>query len=109
MEVIESTVQVDKEQDRVSEESRSHREIVVCCCPVCHIAGAPRILTVFMAHLCAQPDEGIEEPAYRLRYEPLEGPCLSGPNVSIDGRRVNQIKLKELKELIWEMMYIPVS
>lgn len=109
MEAIESTVQVEKEQEQISEESRSHREIVVCCCPVCHIAGAPRILTAFLARLCAQPDEGIEEPAYRLRYEPLEGPCLSGPNVSIDGRRVNRIKLKELRELIRDMMNMPVG
>lgn len=108
MEAIVSTVQVEKEQEQISEESRSHHEVVVCCCPVCHIAGAPRILTAFLAHLCAQPDEGIEEPAYKLRYQSFEDTCLNGPNVSIDGRRVNRFKLKELRELTCDMMNMPV-
>ncbi len=78
-------------------------EIVVCGCPVCHLAGARRLITAFAAALSRDQERSDQVLNIRLRMARLDGVCTKGPNIAIDGVRHVQFQGANVRRIVREL------
>jgi bidirectional [NiFe] hydrogenase diaphorase subunit len=84
----------------VRTEPRTHHEIVVCSCPVCHIAGAGYIADAFARELAIAPGGRTADGMFSLSARPLASKCSSGPAVMIDGEKIRDFDLAMVREIL---------
>jgi len=78
-------------------------EIVVCGCPVCHQAGANKLITAFAVALSRDREQSEPEVKIRLRMARLDGVCTQGPEIAIDGVRHSRFQGAHVLPIIREL------
>jgi NADH:ubiquinone oxidoreductase subunit E len=76
---------------------------VVCDCPVCHPAGARKLLTALATAIGNSRDRSATEPVIRLKMAHLSGVCFEGPDITVDGVRHATFRNEDVLALVKEL------
>jgi NADH:ubiquinone oxidoreductase subunit E len=78
--------------------------VVICTCPVCHIMGSTRLLRAFAVYAGVLHDHARKDISLKIQREKLPGACTSGPNITVNGKRMNRVRPADVCGIIRDVV-----
>ncbi len=79
-------------------------QVVICTCPVCRLMGSTRLLRAFAVYAGVLHDHAHKDINLKIRLEKLPGVCTSGPNLTVNGKRLNRVRPEDVRGIIREVV-----